>query len=368
MKYHFFLILIISLHLHFAAQQMFAGGWQKIDPNSIEHYEKILAKDPGNVNAIFKLGKKLKSEDKERSYDLFSKVIELDPTHVKAYVERGKLNYWGSNIKKYDPMPDFNKALELEPSNTDALYHRAWVYFFRENFEKSVLEFSDAIRIDPKNSDYYRHRGNNYITLGHYQKAYDDFIKAQDLKTDPNNLYSQLTSACLGLKNWKKAIYYLNLEVQNMIVFYAPREGRTISSSDPEDTPESLENEWTEKWHYFRSKWREIVKLKKSQDFNAEKVLTLCTQVQDSKWLPYYLRGQYYLEMEAYELARKDFESANEERSGYISPARKAQFLLGLGEAEIRCGKRKMGLQTLEKAVLIDPDLEDRVKELKRIE
>ena len=44
---------------------------------------------------------------------------------------------------------DFDKALKLDPSETNALYNRGNIYFQLDNLERAGKDFATAIQIDP---------------------------------------------------------------------------------------------------------------------------------------------------------------------------------------------------------------------------
>jgi len=48
-----------------------------------------------------------------------------------AYVKKGEIEW---------AMDDFNKAIQIDPKNTDAYFNRAIVYFIKEEYDKSWLD------------------------------------------------------------------------------------------------------------------------------------------------------------------------------------------------------------------------------------
>jgi len=143
-------------------------------------------------------------------------VIKNNPENAIAYFYRGKatskLMYVGS-IK--DAMPDFNKAIELEPNNTEFLLERgesrekigeidsaikdyikvakletdnvdiyikiAEANVLKEDFNKAIENYDKAIELNPSDTDLLIKRGYIKIRSGNTQDGCSDLYKAHEL-------------------------------------------------------------------------------------------------------------------------------------------------------------------------------------------
>lgn len=87
------------------------------------------------------------------SVDVYSKAIELHPTYVDAYFERGKSNY---QLKQYTvALKDFNKVIELNSANENVYFERAKTRYKLSHYDKAISDVSEAIAYNPNNAEYY---------------------------------------------------------------------------------------------------------------------------------------------------------------------------------------------------------------------
>ena len=91
---------------------------------------------------------------------------------------------------------EFQRALQLNPDNKDALVNLGYIHLQFEEFEKAKGLFLRAVRIDPQFSDAYTYLGVTYIKMRQWKEAIDPLKKALS-----NVLY----------KNPGQAFYYLGM-------------------------------------------------------------------------------------------------------------------------------------------------------------
>ncbi|MGM0451663.1 MAG: tetratricopeptide repeat protein [Thermodesulfobacteriota bacterium] len=75
----------------------------------------------------------------------------------------------------------FNKALELEPQNSDALFHLALAYAGKNSYQKAIDAINRALEAEPENGRYRYARGWIYQLAGQKEKALADMEKAAEL-------------------------------------------------------------------------------------------------------------------------------------------------------------------------------------------
>ena len=73
---------------------------------------------------------------------------------------------------------EFQKTLQLDPGNKDALISLGYIHLQFEEFEKAKGLFLRAISIDPQFSDAYTYLGITYIKMRQWQEAIDPLKKA----------------------------------------------------------------------------------------------------------------------------------------------------------------------------------------------
>lgn len=74
-----------------------------------------------------------------------------------------------------------NKAIDMDSSNAEGYYNRAYAYLLRNETKKAIEDLSQAIRLDSAYTDAYLTRGLAYADLGSDSLATTDFTKAIEL-------------------------------------------------------------------------------------------------------------------------------------------------------------------------------------------
>ena len=118
----------------------------------------------------------------------FNKAIELDPDFAKAYINRGAIY-----IEKgaFDlAIPDFNKAIELNPDDVAAYSNRGTAYANTGRFDLAVQDLHKAVELKPDDANEYASRGTAYIGTGEFDLAIQDFDKAIELNPSDANAYN----------------------------------------------------------------------------------------------------------------------------------------------------------------------------------
>lgn len=109
-----------------------------------------------------------------------TKCIELEPTNPDAYFDRAfcyrDLNHYNQAIS------DLNKAIELSPNNGKFYKFRGIFLEEDENFSEAVKDFSKLIELNFENvAEWYAKRGENFFELREFEKALADYEKAVEL-------------------------------------------------------------------------------------------------------------------------------------------------------------------------------------------
>lgn len=81
-------------------------------------------------------------------------------------------------------LANFDKALALYPTHTDAMIMKAIVFIEQSATDKAMTLLNEAIRISPNNFKAFYNRGKLYLQLHDYDKAVRDFDKATSIKPE----------------------------------------------------------------------------------------------------------------------------------------------------------------------------------------
>lgn len=119
---------------------------------------------------------KAKAGDHDGALLEFTRAIEADPKHTRAYLNRGL-----SKARKGDidgSIPDFTRALELDPKYAMAYNNRGYARRMKRDFDSAIADFTRAIELDPKLALAYANRGIAKREKGDVDAAVTDLTRA----------------------------------------------------------------------------------------------------------------------------------------------------------------------------------------------
>ncbi len=130
---------------------------------------------------------RVKTEDTGSTYELakyrFSK-RGLDPGSYEAkdvddFLDRGRTYL---DRKDYDrAIEEYNRALQLDSKNTDALFYRAWARGEKRDYDGAIQGYTDYIQLNPNSAAAFNNRGNIYRNRKEYDRALEDYDRAIQL-------------------------------------------------------------------------------------------------------------------------------------------------------------------------------------------
>jgi len=173
-------------------------------------------------------------EDEERSYEAYTKAIELEPKNAEWYVERARQTiHWKLSIfdeeerpsptffTEENAMKDYTSAIKLDRKNEDAFKRRAELYSEQayelkkeekleqaeQLYKKAKADYESALKVNKKDSaEAYTRRARLQLDLGgllpyddkegrksYYEKALAEYTCA--IAMDPNDEYLYLGRA-----------------------------------------------------------------------------------------------------------------------------------------------------------------------------
>jgi class 3 adenylate cyclase/TolB-like protein len=142
--------------------------------------EQALAIEPNNVHALVWLapkfylpaafGSNADPEGVKRADILVSKALVVDPN----YGHGAKGEILRSQGRLDEAIREFRRALDVDPTNADAIEFLGNAYWLVGEFEKSLEYFDKAIRLgpqDPNLYDWYQGKARAYFGLKNYDQA-----------------------------------------------------------------------------------------------------------------------------------------------------------------------------------------------------
>lgn len=110
----------------------------------------------------------------------YNRAIELDPRNTNAYYNRASL--YQKQGKPEAAFADFNKIIEINPNYSQSYYGRGLIYDGQGQRDKAIAEYTKAIENNAYSGFAYLKRAVAYNSKGEYRKALDDARKAESLE------------------------------------------------------------------------------------------------------------------------------------------------------------------------------------------
>ena len=134
--------------LEYCAQFAIMGvikAWQT-DSGKILNYSDIEPKSDKVAVQLYQKGKRLSKKigKEEEAFKELTKAIEKYDQHAQAYERRGNVNLL---LKKYaDAMRDFNKTINIDPSNPFGYLGLAKVHIQKEEYQDAIDNLEEACK------------------------------------------------------------------------------------------------------------------------------------------------------------------------------------------------------------------------------
>jgi len=158
-------------------------------------YRQALARDPSFALAYARLAysrlnrhwfiNRLTSAQLEEVKSNIQRALAIAPESPDAYLALGIFHYWVH--RDYDSaLKALDRAIELQPSNSESRTARAGVYRRRGEWRRSLAEFERVLELNPRDSFSSTELGNTYLWLRRWSEAERALTRA--LALDPHNI------------------------------------------------------------------------------------------------------------------------------------------------------------------------------------
>ncbi len=184
-------------------------GKAKFDSGDLEgSFDDVFkAKELGSEDAI-QLLKKIRKEIEL----IKTKAIENDPSNSEAYYTRANSKLHSEDVE--GAIEDLNKAIEINPSYKDAYNFRGLIKSQLKDFSEAIDDYSKAIEINSKDEDAYKNRATSKCYLKDYEGAIADYKKAIEINPRDAESYHNLGLAKINLEDFEGAIYNLKKAIE----------------------------------------------------------------------------------------------------------------------------------------------------------
>lgn len=138
-------------------------------------YKRFL---PGNIDGYLELGQAyLENRQPDQSIAILNEALNKFPQSDILNLRLG-LAYGRGKGNVQQAIPYFNRAIEINPRNVEALENLGVAYGLINQPHQSVIYFERALALSPGNAGIHQNLGNAYKQLGNMAKANEHFNQA----------------------------------------------------------------------------------------------------------------------------------------------------------------------------------------------
>ena len=160
-------------YYHFSLGRMYQ--FRESYPLALKEFREALEKDPGSAGVRVALAETLvQMGDVSKAVDLLQETTRVEPGNLDAHLMLGRIfgqMHSQDNMRKR-ALDEFEKALEIDPKNLEALEQAADLQIAGGNYEKAVEYFERFRKMVPSSiGACYKEAASALIPLGRYDEA-----------------------------------------------------------------------------------------------------------------------------------------------------------------------------------------------------
>ena len=142
----------------------------------------------------------------------YERALAIEPNSARAHVLYGL--HWAALGKIDEARAQFQRGVELEPLNLNALQNVTQADYWKGEYEKSIDEVRKLLEVDPDYATAHERLRQNYFMLGRYEAWMEEWEKVSRLNNDAAEL-DQVEAAKRGFaKGGIRAAMKAKIQVQ----------------------------------------------------------------------------------------------------------------------------------------------------------
>jgi tetratricopeptide (TPR) repeat protein len=181
---------------------------QQLD-GAIADFDHVLRLDPTHQRAFANRGYTwiLKKNPGRALADL-EEALRLDPADQLSLVNRGfaRMSKGHNGLA----LADFDRALQMGPENFLARANRGMILRGKGEHDRAIADFDEALRLEPWHPTIFQKRGNSWSDKAMYDKAIADFNRAIALFPEDIENWLYRAESRLRAAEYDKALAYAN--------------------------------------------------------------------------------------------------------------------------------------------------------------
>ena len=267
----------------------------KLNPNEAESYRN-------RAEAYLEKGE---YDEAIKDYNM---AIKLNPNEAESYNNRGKAYL---RMGEYDEaISDYDAAIKLNPNEAESYRNRAEAYLEKGEYDEAIKDCNMAIKLNPNEAESYNNRGKVYLEKGEYDEAIRDYNMAIKLKPDDALYYVQRAGVYREKGGFDEAIadYTIAIKLEPDQVFFYNCRALVYSNNCQfdeafRDLDKAMKLDPDYVGSYDMLKSVQLAKSTYGDDFDD---VNKRIELDPNNALAYYVRGELWLLLGAWDKARAD--------------------------------------------------------------
>ncbi len=186
-----------------------ATGEKRIEnlKKAVDSFETARLVNPGKdqtytilATSYFELG------ERDTALQVIKKAVELNPDNQTINMTAGQILTRMGKLEEAQKY--FQKVVEIDPGNTDAIRYLAQNYYDLDQMEKAIEVYNIGIGEEDdlkKRGDLYFNLGVLYMKIGEYANAEDNFMMAYELNPDDTEALLGIAQTFESVEKWRRA-------------------------------------------------------------------------------------------------------------------------------------------------------------------
>lgn len=178
---------------------------QKKFREAIANCEMALKHNSSNPQILYLLGLCYGGlRDQEAATNAFQKVIETDPSYVKAYTSLANVQRRQGKFRV--ATKTYRQAIALDSTQMTAYSGIGRIHLRNKNFEGARVILQKAVRIDPRFAEGFLLLGHTLNKTAKFHEAIEPLRHAVELDRGHAEAFYRLAQAYYGIGDWRKAL------------------------------------------------------------------------------------------------------------------------------------------------------------------
>jgi protein O-mannosyl-transferase len=176
---------------------------------AVEDFTKVISfpnkKDPTQIDGRYNLALAYnKKRDFSNAVPVLNEIIQMAPGQPRSHYFLG-ISYTG--LKNYEQAEiEFTTAIRMDPGYAAAYFDRGVLYTdCLSKFGKGIADFQKVLQLNPSNKDAIINLGICYYKMNRWEEALEQYDHALQLFRDEGRIYYLRAITCAQMKNYTQA-------------------------------------------------------------------------------------------------------------------------------------------------------------------